>query len=170
MNMTKHKEQKNYRRALLVLVLLAGNLLFFLTIWMASKYDKVTLDQFIYQMKSSAVGANRDLINTAAVRVGLFGVVATALELLLYRLCTGNVKQTIRRHRTYIRFRTTRFARFVSRRAMALVRKIEFALYLGCIRNHFKEVIEILVSDLVEHFQLLFLGVRNKSAQFSSSL
>ena len=42
------------RSVLLALGLLAGNLLFFLTIWMASKYDNVTLDQFIYQMKSSA--------------------------------------------------------------------------------------------------------------------
>ena len=121
MKTTKCAERKRSRGVLLALALLAGNLLFFLTIWMASKYDKVTLDQFIYQMKSSAVGANKDLINSAAVRVGLFGTVATALELVLYRFCTGDVKQTLRRHRTYIRFRATRFARFVSRRALALV-------------------------------------------------
>ena len=123
MNMTKctDPKRKKYRGALLALALLAGNLLFFLTIWMASKYDKVTLDQFIYQMKSSAVGANSHLINSAALRVGLFGVVATILELVLYRLCVGNVRETLRRHRGYIQFRTTRFARFVSRRAVALV-------------------------------------------------
>ena len=121
--MTKPENEKQItcRGALMALLLLAGNLLFFLTIWMASKYDKVTLDQFIYQMKSSAVGANRHLINSASVRVGLFGVAATALELLLYRMCIGEVRQTLLRHRTYIRFRATRFAKFVSRRAVALV-------------------------------------------------
>ena len=125
MNMTtcSKPKQRNYRAALLALTLLAGNLLFFLTIWMASKYDRVTLDQFIYQMKSSAAGANRNLINSAVIRVGLFGVAATALELVLvlYRVCRGEVRQTLQLHQKLIRFRTSRFARFVSRRAVALV-------------------------------------------------
>ena len=102
--------------AVTALVLLAGNLLFFLTIWMASKYDKVTLDQFIYQMKSSAVGANSHLVNSALIRVGLFGVALTALELKLYHICTGDV----RHKRSYHRFRSSRIARFVARRAVAL--------------------------------------------------
>lgn len=106
--------------ALTALTLLAGNLLFFLTIWLATKYDKVTLDQFIYQMKSSAVGANSHLINSAAIRVGVFGVVATVLELRIYQLCVGDVRKTLRRHKTYIRFHGGRFARFVARRAAAL--------------------------------------------------
>ena len=80
MKPTKCRMTRPSRRGVLAaLLLLAGNLLFFLTIWMATKYDKVTLDQFVYQMKSSAVGANSDLINSAAVRVGLFGVALTAL-------------------------------------------------------------------------------------------
>ena len=106
--------------ALLALGLLAGNLLFFLTIWMASKYDKVTLDQFIYQMKSSAAGANSSITNSAVIRVGVFGVAATILELVLYKLCSGNVRQSLRQSSAYIRFRATGFARFVSRRALAL--------------------------------------------------
>ena len=80
----------------LVLGLLAGNLLFFLTIWMASKYDKVTLDQFIYQMKSSAAGANSSITNSAVIRVGVFGIAATILELVLYKLCSGDVRQSLR--------------------------------------------------------------------------
>lgn len=110
-----------YRGILVALGLLAGNLLFFLTIWMASKYDEVTLDQFIYQLKSSAAGANRSLRNSAVVRVGVFGVGATLLELGLYWLCSGNVLQIIRRSRIYRRFRSTRFSRFIVRRAVALV-------------------------------------------------
>ena len=122
MYLMKHKTRKQARcsRALLMLGLLAGNLLFFLTIWMASKYDKVTLDQFIYQLKSSAAGANSSITNSAVIRVGVFGVAATLLELVLYKLCTGDVRQAIRQRGIYIRFRTTKFARFVSRRALAL--------------------------------------------------
>ena len=122
MDLMKHKKNMQGRRGrvLLALGLLAGNLLFFLTIWMASKYDKVTLDQFIYQMKSSAAGANRSIANSAVVRVGVFGVASTILELVIYKLCSGDVRQTFRQRRAYTRFRDTGFARFVSRRALAL--------------------------------------------------
>ena len=75
--------RKNILRGTLPAIgLLAGNLVFFLTIWMASKYDKVTIDQFIYAAKSSAAGANRSLANSAMVRVGVLGVAATALIVL----------------------------------------------------------------------------------------
>ena len=122
MNKTRqNKMSKRLGRSMLAIVcLLAGNLLFFLTIWMASKYDKVTLDQFIYQMKSSAAGANRSIFNSAVVRVGVFGVVSTILELALYWLCRGEAL----RARFIRKFRNTRFARFVSRRAVALVMAI----------------------------------------------
>lgn len=122
MNKTRqNKMSKRLGRSMLAIVcLLAGNLLFFLTIWMASKYDKVTLDQFIYQMKSSAAGANRSIFNSAVVRVGVFGVVSTILELALYWLCRGEAL----RARFIRKFRNTKFARFVSRRAVALVMAI----------------------------------------------
>lgn len=122
MNKTRqNKMNKSLGRSMLAIVcLLAGNLLFFLTIWMASKYDKVTLDQFIYQMKSSAAGANRSIFNSAVVRVGVFGVVSTILELALYWLCRGEAL----RARFIRKFRNTKFARFVSRRAVALIAAI----------------------------------------------
>ena len=111
MNLTKALPRGiRWRSVMTMLVLLAGNLLFFLTVWMANKYDHVTLDQFIYAAKSSAAGANRSLMNSAMVRVGVFGVAATVLELLLYRGCVEAVRQV----------RAGRLARFVVRRAVAL--------------------------------------------------
>lgn len=108
------------RNLLAAFGLLAGNLLFFLTIWMSNKYDEVTLDQFIYQMKSSAAGANRSIFNSAVVRVGVFGVAATLAELLLYRVCSGHMKGAWQRSKRYIKFRASRFSRFIVRRALAL--------------------------------------------------
>ncbi len=104
----KHPKSRNL---LVALGLLGGNLLFFLTIWMASKYDKVTLDQFIYQAKSSAAGANRSLMNSALVRVGGLGVGMATAQYLFYRFC----------HRSK---RSTRLTKFVVRRAVALTMAI----------------------------------------------
>ena len=100
--------------------LLAGNLVFFLTVWMASKYDKVTLDQFIYAAKSSAAGANSSLTNSAVLRVGVLGAAVTALELMLYWLCSGNVQNNLKNTWLYRKLRGTRFSRFLVRRAVAL--------------------------------------------------
>lgn len=111
MNLTKALITKiRWRSLLMMLTLLAGNLLFFLTIWMANKYEHVTLDQFIYAAKSSAAGANRSLMKSAKVRVVGFGVAATLVELLLYYVCSLSVR----------RVKAGRFARFVVRRAVAL--------------------------------------------------
>ena len=121
MDVTKKITRKSnvWCGTMLALALLFGNLLYFLTVWMANKYDKVTLDQFIYQMKSSAAGANRSLFNSAVVRVGIFGVAATVAELGLYLLSTGKLMQALQ-------FRGTKFARFVARRAVALTMAVLF--------------------------------------------
>lgn len=87
---TKDKRQKRWRIGALIFALL-GNLLVFLTIWLLSKYDKISLDQVLYQMKTSAAGANSNVLNSAYIRVGVFGVAATVIEVLLYRLLKKNV-------------------------------------------------------------------------------
>lgn len=72
-----------------VILLLAGNLIFFLTIWLSQKYDHVSLDQFIYQMRTSAAGANRSLMNSAYVRVGVYGCVLTLAEVVVAGILFG---------------------------------------------------------------------------------
>lgn len=119
--LTQANRKTLLRGFLAAICLLAGNLLFFLTIWMASKYDKVTLDQFIYQLKSSAAGANRSLRNSAIVRVGVYGVVAWLAELTIYWICSGSFLKFLRRIPLVRKLHDSRFSRFVARRATALV-------------------------------------------------
>jgi len=61
-------------------------------LWLTGKYDQVYMDQLIFQLKSSSEGAQGALINSAAIRVGLFGFVLTAAETALYCLLTGKYK------------------------------------------------------------------------------
>ena len=100
--------------------LLAANLIFFLAIWLASKYDKVSLDQFIYQMKTSAAGANRSLAKSAVVRVGLYGVLLTAAEVLIFLVCSGYFKNLLHDNKLYIKLTTSRVSRFITRRALPI--------------------------------------------------
>lgn len=79
----------NRKRALALLLLLSGNFLLFFTIWLFGKYDQPYVDQLIFQLKSSSEGAQTALINSAAIRVGLFGIVLTVIETFAYVFLTG---------------------------------------------------------------------------------
>ena len=78
-------------------ILLAANLIYFLTLWMSKKYDQVSLDQFIYQAKTSAAGANRSLMNSAYVKVGVYGGVLTLIELVVYLVLSGALFRLLRK-------------------------------------------------------------------------
>ena len=75
------KKSKNY---LAVITTLFSNLLILLTIWLIRKYDNVTIDQFLYQMKSSATGVDHSLGISASFWVVLLSILFTYLEVELY--------------------------------------------------------------------------------------
>ena len=85
-----------------IILLLLGNLIYFLTLWMTRKYDKVSLDQFIYNLKASAAGANSSLMNSAYVRVGVFGIGTTLIEIFLYLLVVGKFERYTKRLATFM--------------------------------------------------------------------
>lgn len=109
-----------WRNILSVVGLTCGNLLFFLTIWLANKYDHVSIDQFIYQMKAPAIGAESSLLNSAIIRVGLFGLLLTALEIGIYLLCSAFFKDRFRDNEKYLAFCRSKLSRFVTHRSMSI--------------------------------------------------
>ncbi len=121
----KISRRRVLKRAISVFCLLAGNLLIFLTIWLASKYDKVSLDQFIYQLKTSAAGANRALKNSAYVKVGVYGVALTLAEVFFYFLITGKIPWLLKlivffKDDLYRKIRRSRLSRFMIRHTLPL--------------------------------------------------
>ena len=82
-------------------LLIGGNVLFFFTVWLLSKYDQIQLDQVIFQMKTPAAGANRDLMTSAFLRVGVFSALLTVLELFLYLTFTGRLPRLFKRFQSY---------------------------------------------------------------------
>lgn len=120
----KIRKRRALKRAISVCCLLLGNLIFFLTIWLASKYDRVSLDQFIYQLKTSSAGANRSLLGSAYVRVGLFGFLLTGIEIFSYLLLTGALpsvmKRIVKNEATRGKIRRHKICRFMVRHVMPL--------------------------------------------------
>lgn len=116
--MEKTSRKRLWLNILAVVLLLAGNLLFFLTIWLANKYDDVSLDQFVYQMKTSAAGANRSLANSAIVRVGVFGIALTIVEVLIYLISSGTFAKYLKKWQWYVTFSATKLCRFITKIAL----------------------------------------------------
>lgn len=94
MNLTK---KVLWKRIAALLIVLLSNLLFFLTVWMSQKYDQVSLDQFIYQAKTSAAGANRSLMKSAYIRVGAYGGVLTLIEVIVFLIFSGSLSGILKK-------------------------------------------------------------------------
>ena len=119
--MEQNKNKKRIWLGILALIgLLCANLVYLLTVWLASKYDKVTLDQFIYQMKSSAAGANRSLAKSAWVRVGVYGLIYTFVEVLIYFIISGKLRKLLHDNKVYLKLCATNVCRFITKRALPL--------------------------------------------------
>lgn len=80
------------RRITALTIFFIGNLIFFLTKWMLFKYNDIHIDQVLFQIKSPAVGTNKNIMNSAYIRIGLFSVVLTLIEVLLHFLLCGDIK------------------------------------------------------------------------------
>lgn len=108
------------RRILAAIILLIGNILFFLTLFLLTQYDKFSFDQFLFQLKSSSEGVYRSLAGSVVVQVGVFSLVATLLESVLYLLLSGELKDKLIRSGRYLSYCTTKMSRFFSKRSLGL--------------------------------------------------
>ncbi len=114
----KQKMPKDKKRRITALVILTlSNLLLFLLIWLLNKYDNIYLDQILFQIKSPSVGTNKNLLSSAYIRVGLFGIVLTAIEVFLYILLSGSFKK-LQHKQGYREYCTKKFATFVKKCAL----------------------------------------------------
>ncbi len=110
-------------------LLLLGNLLLFLTIWLLQKYDRIYFDQLLYQLKAPSAGVQGDLASSAVVRVGVFGVGLTLAEALLYLLLSGRLRRNFRNNKRYRTYCTTNVCSFFMKRALPL----SLAVFLFCL-------------------------------------
>ncbi len=102
------------------IILFAANLIIFLTIWLLNKYDKIALDQILFQMKSSAAGANRNILNSAYIRVVGLGALATVVEIYLYQFLSGKWSGRLQNNTRYNHFRATKICRRIASATLPL--------------------------------------------------
>ncbi len=100
--------------------LLIGSLLFSLAVWLDNEYDNVSIDQFLYQMKTPAAGADLTLTFYAVFKVGALCILLTALGLLIHSFCAGRFSRYFKKAEGYLRFCENRFCRFITEKALPI--------------------------------------------------
>ncbi len=114
-------EKKNKRKNIIAaVILLAGNAILFLTVWLLTEYDKIYLDQFLFQMKTTVAGVQMSLALSAVVTIGVFGVLATVAEIFLYLLLSGSLRDRFSGSEKYLSYCKSKLCGFLSGKALII--------------------------------------------------
>ncbi len=114
------KKISTKRLIIAAIVLLLGNYLLFLTLWLLNKYDKVYFEQMLYQLKSPKGNVEGALLSSAYWWIGVLGTGFTLLEYAIYLLLSGRGKKWLFSFRKYRRYCRTSACRFFYKRALTL--------------------------------------------------
>ncbi|MBQ8358869.1 MAG: LTA synthase family protein [Oscillospiraceae bacterium] len=95
-------------------------MLFFLTQWLATRYDRVSLEQVLYQMQTSISGTSKKLTSSASIRVGVFGTLLTLIEIMAYLVFSGKAQKLLGRWKVYAGYCHGKLCRFFAKRMLPL--------------------------------------------------
>ena len=116
----ERKMKKLNKKNIAAAVLFAGGTYLFFTFrWLANKYDKVSLDQILYQIKTTASGTGSDVISSAFLEIGLYGTLSAAVGFVLWWLLSGKAKKLALKT-FYVRWKETKACAFFAGRSVAL--------------------------------------------------
>lgn len=116
--LVSEKKPLNKRLVTSIVLLVLGNVLFFFTIWLLRKYDRIYLDQVIFQLKAPAVGANRDIAGSVVMLVGVVPLLVSGVEIFLYTLLGGYMKKLKEKSQRYIKYCASKACEFFKKTAL----------------------------------------------------
>lgn len=115
------REKGKARRVAIACVLaLAANMLFFLTQWLSTRYDRVSLEQVLYQMQTSISGTSKKLTSSASIRVGVFGSLLTLAQVGVYLILSGKAQHLFKDRQWYAKYCSGRACRFFATRMIPI--------------------------------------------------
>ncbi len=118
--MIKEKRKNRRKHIFAGIFLYSANLILFLTIWLANSYDKINIDQILYQLKSSAAGVNRGLTWNAVLIVGGATILLGTLELGIYFLLSGRFREKLSDKKKYLQYCDGKTCSYFRRHALGL--------------------------------------------------
>ena len=118
--MTIEKKKAVRKAVVACIVVLLANLLLFLTQWLSSRYDRVSLEQILYQMQTSISGTSKSLTASAVFRVGFWGTLLTVFDIVLYFVLSGHAEKWLSKWKTYHNYCAGRICSFFQSKMLPL--------------------------------------------------
>ncbi len=134
------------------LVILA-NAIFFFMLWMLKSYDDVQFDQILYQIKSPIEGTSDDLVGETLRDTVLVGAIAGVLEIIIYIILAGALKDKLLKFKLYVRYCATRVASFLKKRYMSMASLLLLAsvlIFIFRLQVHVFIANSVTTSDFIE--------------------
>ena len=113
------KDSATRKKLMAAVITLGANLLFFLTRFLTSRYDRISLDQLIYQSQTSISGTDSNFAASAVMQVGGLGCLMTVICFLMYHLLSGSGKWLVKWEK-YRKYCCGKVCDFFKHRALAL--------------------------------------------------
>ncbi len=123
---TTSKNTTRKKQILSVLLLIGGNFLLLLTLWLFQKYDKIVIDQFLFQLKTTSEGVDFSLVWSFVLRVCLPTAALTLFDLFAYRFLSGRMTNLGADHARYRTYKGSKPCAFFAKRMLSL----SFAVFL----------------------------------------
>lgn len=153
LNKQKMTKRHKFKIVMASLLVLGGNLLIFLMIWIFRRYDDVQFDQILYQLLSPAAGTNKDLVGDAMITVVLYGFLCAGAQIFLYATLAGRAKKLFGRFKSYIKYSASKVAAFLRKRFMPIASAflvISVTVFIFGLNIHAYIANSIRESDLIE--------------------
>ena len=115
---SKNGESQIVTLVISLIILLVGNALFFLTIWLLNQYDRINIEQFLFAIKSSTVGTSGKVAGNAVWQIGGLTVLLSGVEALIYLIVSGKFKPFIKISRRYVKYTCSKICRFMKETAL----------------------------------------------------
>ena len=121
--MDPNRRKRIIKAGIAAFVALLANMLFLLTQWLATRYDRISLEQILYQMQTSITGVSKKLTSSISIRVGVFGLLMTIGQVAVYLVLSGHGKKFLKflkKMQGYTKYCTTKACKFFARRALPI--------------------------------------------------
>lgn len=145
------QKNPNTSRIAAIVFLFLGYLLLFLTLWLCDCYDDVSLENMLFQLKTSSEGVHAVLTSSWILRVGLLSVLFTGLTVFVYRLLFGKYSYLLKNAAWHLSFSKTAAYRFFRDRILLPALCVFFAVLVVFI-GQFKVIARVSASATESSF------------------
>lgn len=128
---TKAKSEKkiNPKNLAALLIVICGNIILYLTVWMLQSYDQIYFDQILFQLKTTTQGVQGGIAIGGVLEVGGLTLLTTLIDVLIYMLLSGKFRVKLWKSKKYSKYCSSKACRLFIKRILT----VSLGVFLACV-------------------------------------